>query len=200
MPAPEALGTDVSAARLARQFVGSTEFKGVGNKADRSFWKIEQTEAVNKPSVDWTRHKGWYLDLPVSGERLLKGLELFDGSHLLAAYTQAPAHAGGSSSSSGTIGAESCSAPTAPVNGERQFLTLINLMDGRRPQVQVMDMNGDGLYTAADQGVSRVSLTDGAQIRLTQGQTEVNKGAENRDDVLARMPTVVLRPSWRHLQ
>ncbi|RYF24645.1 MAG: pilus assembly protein PilC [Comamonadaceae bacterium] len=200
VPEPAALGTGV--ARLAKQVIGSTEFKGSGSKADRSFWTVDQTGPTSKPSVDWNSHKGWYLDLPVSGERLLKPLELYDGSHVLAAYTQVPARAGGTGASgaSGTAGAESCSAPPVPVSGERQFLTLINLIDGRRPQVQLMDKNGDGLYTAADDGVSRMSLASGAQIRLTQGQKEINKGAGDRDDVLARMPIVVLRPSWRHLQ
>lgn len=199
VPTPTALGAGVVAASLARQNIGSTAHKGVGG---REFWTVNQPGTPTTPSVDWNTQNGWYLDLPSQGERLLKPMSFYDGSNLLAVFSQVPSHASGTTEGEALANGrpEDYYCAKATLVPERQYLTLINLMDGRRPQVQLMDLNADGLYNAADLGVSRMSMNEGGQVELTKGDRIVFKSGNNRDDVLARMPTVVLRPSWRHLQ
>lgn len=195
IPAPAALGTGIAAASLAQQVIGSTTYTGTGASVDRDFWTVNQTAAAGAPSVDWSTQNGWYLDLPQTGERILKPIDIYDGSNILAVYSQVPAK--GSTNASATP-EETCTVTS--VDGERQYLTLINLMDGKRPQVQLMDKNGDGLYTSVDDGVSRMSVTAGAQTRVTRGNKVINQGSSGREDALARMPEEALRPSWRQLR
>ena len=97
--------------------------------------------------------KGWYLHLPETGERLLKTINFYDASNNLEVLTQIPA-------SGGNAIEETC---TPSPQEERQFRTFLNIMDGRRPGVQVMDSNGDGLFNALDQQVSRMQTSKGAQ-------------------------------------
>lgn len=84
--------------------------------------------------------------------------------------------------------------------GESQFLTLVNIMDGKRPGVALMDGNGDGIYDTADQQISRTHISSGSQTLLHQGHHAIDYDADGRRNVLARMPEQSLRPSWRQLK
>lgn len=164
---------------------------GAGTSTGRTF------STVSGSDLDWTRNKGWRFKLPEEGERLLKPMAFFDGSNILAIHSQIPARGSEDGIVTGT--AETCEAST--VNGERQFLTLLNIMDGKRPSVQIMDANGDGLYSAADQGVHRMTTSKGAQSQFLQGDRIIFQGGKNDpQDKLARMPEQPVRPSWRQLQ
>lgn len=196
IPAPTPLGTGLDAkskqSQLAQQKVGK-QFNGENNSEGREYWQIDQTTAANAPSVDWNTKSGWYLDLPATGERLLKQMNLYDGSNILAAYTQVPAK--GSDINSAL---ESCE--SSAVDEERQYLTMLNIMDGMRPSVQLMDLNGDGFYDlAADHGVSRMRIVKGAHriVGDTKHSTDFGKGDSFN---LARMPEQSMRPSWRQLK
>lgn len=196
IPAPTPLGTGLDAkskqTQLAQQKVGK-QFNGENNSEGREYWQIDQTTAANTPSVDWNTKSGWYLDLPATGERLLKQMNLYDGSNILAAYTQVPAK--GSDINSAL---ESCE--SSAVDEERQYLTMLNIMDGMRPSVQLMDLNGDGFYDlAADHGVSRMRIVKGAHriVGDTKHSTDFGKGDSFN---LARMPEQSMRPSWRQLK
>lgn len=163
---------------------------GAGSSAGRSFWRVDGG------GVDWSRHKGWRFQLPEEGERLLKPMGFFDGSNILAIHSQIPARAGGGTP---TGQAESCEASAA--DGERQFLTLLNIMDGRRPSVPLMDANGDAVYSAADQSVHRMTTAPGTSSQFIRGERIIFRGAKNEaQDRLARMPEQPVRPSWRQLQ
>ncbi|MEG2467238.1 MAG: PilC/PilY family type IV pilus protein [Comamonas sp.] len=196
IPAPTPVGTGLDAkskqTKLAQQKVGK-QFNGENNSEGREYWQIDQTTTVNTPSVDWNTKSGWYLDLPATGERLLKQMNLYDGSNILAAYTQVPAK--GSDINSAL---ESCE--SSAVDEERQYLTMLNIMDGMRPSVQLMDLNGDGFYDlAADHGVSRMRIVKGAHriVGDTKHSTDFGKGDSFN---LARMPEQSMRPSWRQLK
>ncbi|HCL86318.1 MAG TPA: pilus assembly protein PilC [Comamonadaceae bacterium] len=170
----------------------SISSSAVHSRDNRDFWTVDAASGI-----DWNTHKGWYMDLPQTGERLLKPMEFYDASNILTVFTQVPAR--GSRTASTT---ESCEAGT-PEN-ERQYLTMINIMDGKRPSVQLMDTNGDGKYDlSADRGASRMSVTKGAQtlIKFHNKATLYGKdaGGERKDDI-ALMPETALRPSWRQLQ
>jgi type IV pilus assembly protein PilY1 len=73
-------------------------------------------------------------------------------------------------------------------------------MDGKRPSVQIMDSNGDGIYNAADGNVHRMTIYKGAQTQVVKGDRIINQGDNGERDVLARMPEQPARPSWRQLQ
>jgi len=163
----------------------------VHSRDSRDFWTVDAATTMN-----WATHKGWYLDLPETGERLLKPMEFYDASNVLAVFTQVPARGSRKSTTE-----ESCEAGTP--ESERQYFTLINIMDGKRPTVQLMDTNGDGKYDlSADRGASRMSVAKGAQtlIKFRDKATLYGKDTKGeRKDDLALMPETALRPSWRQL-
>lgn len=165
----------------------------VNARDGHEFWTIDASTALN-----WNNNKGWYMDLPETRERLLKPMSLYDGSNLLSVFSQVPAKG-----SRLDPNVETCEAGS--VDKERQFLTLINIMDGKKPSVQIMDTNGDGAYNlTSDKGASRMSVTAGAQTMIKQGEKMrlTGKKADGTDDNenLALRPEESLRPSWRQLR
>jgi len=187
VPAPAPVGSGVGS--LAKQIVKATSVAGEGSSSLRTFWNLDDTVTVN-----WATQKGWYLDLPNTGERLLKPMSFFDGSNILAVYSQVPAM--GNEDVDLTV--EMCE---ASVDDERQYMTLINIMDSKPPTVQLMDQNGDGKYNkVADKGVSRMAVSKGAQTLIKKGDLIINHGAKDQKDPLATMPEQSMRPSWRQLQ
>ncbi|CAB5656669.1 Tfp pilus assembly protein, tip-associated adhesin PilY1 [Delftia tsuruhatensis] len=164
---------------------------GTGASAGRNFWQ------VNGGGVNWTTQRGWRFTLPEVGERLLKPMAFFDGSNILAIHTQIPAQGDGID---GVAAGPQETCEATAVNGERQFLTLLNIMDGKRPSVQVMDTNGDGVYNAADGNMHRMTVSKGAQTQIIQGERIVMKGDKDEENILARMPEQPARPSWRQMQ
>ncbi len=186
IPTPEPAGIGVS--KLAKKQINSTEYKGESSSKDFVFWKMTDTT-----KVDWLTQKGWYMDLPQTGERLLKNITPYDGSNILAIYSQVPAKGSRTKSD-----AESCE--QTAVDEERQYLTLINIMDGERPSIQLIDQNGDGFYDlTSDNYVSRVQIAKGGHIQVT-GKNKVTDIGNGGTLELARMPEQSMRPSWRQLQ
>lgn len=186
IPAPKALGEGVVNAKLAEQKI--TEI------SNGDFATVAAKDASNELNKDtWTNFNGWYMDLPAVGERLLKPMEFYDGSNLLAVYSQVPAKG-----SNVDINVESCDSTS--VDEERQYRTLINIMDGKRPSIQLVDMNGDGLYNANDLFVSRVRVSKGSHTLITQKNKVTDIDTKNNKELLARMPEQSLRPSWRQLR
>ncbi|WP_284334782.1 pilus assembly protein [Comamonas sp. NoAH] len=191
-PLGDGLDTKSNQSKLAQQKVGQ-HYEGEGTSENHDYWQIDKTSDGDALSVDWNKHSGWYLDLPETGERLLKPMSLYDGSNILAVYSQVPAKG-----SDKLNERESCE--SSAVDEERQYLTLINIMDGMRPSVQLMDRNGDGTFDlVADNGVSRMTIVKGAHriINHATDSTDFGKGASF---TLARMPEQSLRPSWRQLK
>ncbi|RYF02408.1 MAG: hypothetical protein EOO32_00395 [Comamonadaceae bacterium] len=176
--------------KLARQSISSSP---VASNGGRDFWKIEQAAAAGTPSVNWNTQKGWYLDLPVEGERVVENMQFYDSTNLLAVYSHAPAYAP----------APVCekAASSAPGTAERQFVTIINAIDGAAPRVQLVDVNSDGLYNAKDASASRIEGKGGPMVSVfTKPDMRAHVHPDGTVDKLARPPTVALRPSWRHLQ
>jgi type IV pilus assembly protein PilY1 len=184
VPAPSALGEGVTNAKLAQQKI--TELSG------SDFATVDVTNELKQST--WANFNGWYLDLPAIGERLLKPMEFYDGSNNLTVFSQVPAKG-----SDVDPNVESCE--SVSVDAERQFRTLINIMDGKRPTVQLVDMNGDGVYNAAtDKGVSRAAVSKGSHSLITKGDKIVDIDTKNNKTRLARMPEQSLRPSWRQVK
>lgn len=184
VPAPTALGTGVVTAKLAKQKI--TELSG-GQQGT-----VDAVTTLDKTT--WGNYNGWYMDYPSVGERQLKPFEFYDGSNILAVYSQVPAKG-----SDVDPNVETCESTS--VDEERQYRTLINIMDGLRPSIQIVDANGDGAFNAADAGVSRVQVTKSSHTLVTKNRsTVVDIDVKGQKENLARMPEMSLRPSWRQLR
>ncbi|WP_159914348.1 pilus assembly protein [Pantoea sp. 18069] len=174
-------------ADLAQQTVSSTAIAGAGASSARTFFTVSQNTVSYSGSG---ARKGWYLHLPVTGERLLSSLSFFDGSNILEVLTEVP----GSGSS---LLEESCSPPaTVP----QLFRTFLNIMDGRKPSVQLIDTNGDGIYNStSDRGASRMTASV-KESRASSRSKEIRTGSDGIIDELNKLPEQPLRPSWRQLR
>ena len=185
VPAPEPLGAGV--ADLHQQT--TTEVSG------------NQQATLGKAPLDaakWNDKKGWYLDLPSTGERLLKPLDFYDGTNILTVYSQVPAK--GSNVFDASI--ESCE--TGSVDDERQYRTFINIMDGATPSIQLMAV-ADGI----DDIMVRRQVRKGAHAMVTSKDknTDLSSCVGDKCDAtllekeeLNRMPETTSRPSWRQMQ
>ena len=80
IPVPAALGKGVTTAKLAKQTIDTVT--GI-------YSTLVATEELK--ATTWKDHNGWYLDLPESGERLLKPMQFFDNTNILAVYSERPA-------------------------------------------------------------------------------------------------------------
>ena len=172
---------------LVQQTMLGAAIDGSGSSSGRKFWKMSQNPV---PYTGAGAKKGWYLHLPETGERLLKTINFYDASNNLEVLTQIPA-------SGGNAIEETC---TPSPQEERQFRTFLNIMDGRRPGVQVMDSNGDGLFNSLDQQVSRMQTSKGAQSPVIGKDLIKVRGADGSLDTFVRLPEQPFRPSWRQMQ
>lgn len=155
----------------------------------------ETVQAVNDLNIaTWKDYDGWYLDFPEEGERLLKPMQFWDGSNILAVYSEEPS---GTSTTNTTSANESCTPTTVATLPGVQHRTLINIMDGKKPTVQLVG----GSVTV---GTTRIEVPTGTPTLVTSGKkildyTGVRKTNEKpRED--NRMPEQSLRPSWRQVK
>lgn len=184
VPAPTPVAKNDS---LARQSISSTSH--THSQSDgREFWTIEASETIN-----WSKHKGWYLDLPQTSERVLSNPFFYENSNIIAIESIVPAKGSTPDSSQHYESCESTS-----VDEERKYFTLMNIMDGKRPSVPLMDLNDDGHYNELDLYVSRASLGKGPHVLIKKRDHNQLRGEGIL--VLARMPETSIRPSWRQLK
>lgn len=189
IPAPAALGTGVNAAKLAQQKMTAVTVGGT------AYSTIDVVDELS--TATWKNYNGWFLDLPAVGERLLKNMEFYDNSNLLAVYSQVPAKGSAATAANSTV--ETCE--SASVDIERQYLTLVNIMDGKKPSVQILDANGDGLYTSADMQVSGMQVANGPHNIIKKDKFEnIDIDSKNKKINMAAMPEQSLRPSWRQIK
>lgn len=181
VPVPTPLGSGVTNAKLAQRKIDINGDNGV----------IVEVDELTKDT--WSNFNGWYVDFPSVGQRLLKPMEIYDGSNIMVAWPQVPAK--GALVESTTESCESTS-----VDEERQARLLINIMDGKAPSVQLVDANKDGLYNADDGGVSYSVVSKGSHILIKQGNKMNDIDTKNNKEALALMPEQTLRPSWRQVK
>lgn len=136
---------------------------------------------------------GWYLHFPVSGERLLDAMSFYNATNILEVVSEVPADG---SEERG----ETC---TPPPPLARYFRTFINIMDGKAPSFQVVDLDGRGYFNAEDQGVSRLELKGPPGLKL-ENVCHLKgcpfKVDKRDDDFHAKPPILSLRPNWRQLR
>ncbi len=140
--------------------------------------------------VDYTGaapKRGWYMDLPESGERLLENIAWFDGD-LIDARSVVPAQGG-------DLATETCDPPSV---GGRRYRTVLNAVNGSAPSSQIF------AYSATD------TSDPGTGSRVENG-VGINIGGEKKESMFTppggtpasaarKLGSVTLRPSWRQLQ
>lgn len=188
VPAPAQVGTIANnGAPLAKQTITIVS----GDDAT-----VTATQELK--NATWKDYKGWYLDLPFAGERLLKPMQFFDGSNILAVYSESPS--GTKNSESDNIN-ESCVPVKVDTSAGSQFRTFVNIMDGKRPTVQLVDTDNNGIYNSADNNVNRVAVKTGTPVLITKrDRIQDLTGGGGARDTLNRMPEQSMRPSWRQLK
>ncbi|WP_343589910.1 PilC/PilY family type IV pilus protein [Paracidovorax wautersii] len=170
-----------------------TKANGSGTSTGRSFWKLTNTEvafACPSNAGSCVPKKGWYMDLPVAGERITTGFDFYDGSNLLEISSEVPA-----SGSSTASGQEVC-APSP--QAAQPFRTIINIVSGKAPTPPVMSINGS-TYTAESANYARMTAS-GKELRIATKTDQIRKGSDGKIDKLARLPQMLARPNWRQLQ
>lgn len=180
-PAPVGVGTE----NLQAQTVDTANVvMGAGIYANRKMWNVSQND------VDFTEKMGWYLNFPETGERLLQPLSFYDGSNIVEVISTVPG-------SGGSIEQESC----APASTDtRKFRTFLNIMDGKRPSVKIIDQNGNGVYGQnSDAAVSRLDASI-TESKTFNKNSEIRRGSDGRNDIFLKMPETALRPNWRQLR
>ena len=188
VPTPAPVGTMANnGAPLAKQSI--TTVSG-------DFATVSATQELKKET--WKDYKGWYLDFTFTGERLLKPMQFFDGSNILAVYSESPS--GTKNSESDNIN-ESCVPVKVDTSAGSQFRTLVNIMDGKIPTVQLVDYDNNGIYNTADLKVARAPVKTGTPVLITKrDRIQDLTGGGGARDTLNRMPEQSMRPSWRQLK
>lgn len=188
VPTPTPVGTMANDGKpLAKQTIATV---------DGDFATINATQELKKAT--WKDYKGWYLDLPFTGERLLKPMQFFDGSNILAVYSESPS--GTKNSESDNIN-ESCVPVKVDTSAGSQFRTLVNIMDGKLPSVQLVDYDNNGIYNADDKKVARAPVKTGTPVLITKrDRIQDLTGGGGARDTLNRMPEQSMRPSWRQVK
>ena len=198
VPTPAALGMLSSDGKindgkmLAKQTIA--EISGLDG-----YQTVDATEELTKET--WNKYKGWYLDMPAKGERLLTPMQFWDGSNILAMYTAAPS--GTKSSSSDNIN-ESCVDVKIDTSAGSQYRTLINIMDGKVPSIPLVDAYDDGVFDSKDKSAARMSVNIGPALLITTTKNIMDYTGVGADITKAvkgaRMPEQSMRPSWRQLK
>lgn len=197
VPVPAAVGTiSNSGAPLAKQTITAMTVAG----ATGNFGTVTATDDLKKST--WKDYKGWYLDLPESGERLLKPMQFYDGSNILAVYTESPS--GTQSSNSGNIN-ESCTPSVIQTTIGTQYRTLINIMDGKKPTVPLVMINGsavtDLVRVPTPPGTPTLIKTPKRILDYTGATGGGSNGAPPPPTIEGlRIPEQSLRPGWRQFK
>jgi type IV pilus assembly protein PilY1 len=153
-------------------------------------------EGVNYGSVDASGTRlvrGWYLDWPVSGQRVLEAARVFAGQKILVG-SMVP-----NSSTSPSATTETCS-PVA--TSDRRFISVLNVFTGGVPAVSPYDISANIDNRAAmtmvesKKGPTAILRTD-AKVKLVQGSCPPGQACRPRDLTLGT--TQGMRANWRQI-
>jgi len=135
---PAAIGTNGRDTKLVERVFSAPVIAGQGVNSNASFWRMPASQTTLTYSVAGTQ-KGWYFELPITGERVLNMPTFYDGGDVIDLLSIVPA-------SGGNTSGETCQPSSTPARGYRTFL---GVEYGLKPTQQILDANGDGLYQAA---------------------------------------------------
>ncbi len=63
---------------------------------------------------------------------------------------------------------ESCVPVKVETSAGGQFRTFVNIMDGKRPTVELVDTDNNGIYNSADNNVNPVAVKTGTPVLITK--------------------------------
>ncbi len=161
---------------------------------DDSHRTLTVVDELNKNT--WKNYKGWYVDFPDTGERLLKPMQFYAGTNILAVYSELP---DGTRSAENQGVNESCSPTTVVAAKGVQMRSFINIMDGTAPAFQIVDYNGDGIFNTLDNNVIGKKVPQGSPLLMANLQGGLDKTGGG-SEALAPIPEQSMRPNWRQLQ
>lgn len=191
-PTPETVN---GRSNLVAQSVDTSSMTAGSNASQgRSFWKLSSQQVnyiCGDSSTSCSVKKGWYMDLPVSGERVTTSLDFYDGSNILEIISAVPA------SGSATASGEEVCAPSP--QAAQPFRTLIDIATGAPAKPPILDINGDGIYNATDAGYARMTASS-KELRFATKGEQIRKGNDGKVDKLNKLPSLLLRPNWRQLK
>ena len=135
------------------------------------------------------------MDLPDLGERLLKPMNFYSGSNHLVIWSDVPAKG----TREDEVQKESCEAG-APTTAKAYF-TLLNIMDGQRPSMPLMDANNDGMFNDLDRLMNRQSILSGpASLVKINGGSNGDTRIKLQKFTLRDFPEKSTRPTWRQVK
>ncbi len=169
---------------------------GAGSGSQRAYWSISHTPfayCTTTPCAPDER-KGWYIDLPAPRERVLQSPAFYDGNvlEILSHVPAAPA----APPSADRAAVESCG---GGLTAAQDFRMLLQMATGAPAQTRTMDVNGDGRIDADDGNAARSSAA-AHEIRWKTGARNIRIAPDGPAESLGAIPTIVLRPSWRHIK
>lgn len=185
---PTAIGTLAADGKPLAQ----RKFESLEGDEDHRTLKV--VDELNKST--WKDYKGWYVDFPDTGERLLKPMQFYAGTNILAVYSELP---DGTRSAENQGVNESCSPTTVLAAEGVQMRSFINIMDGTAPAFQIVDYNLDGLFDALDKKVIGKKVPKGSPLLMANLAGGLDKTGGG-DEALAPIPEQSMRPNWRQLQ
>jgi len=144
-------GTPLARANLVQQTLTATNEIVNGNNVT--------LRTVTNNAVNWSTEYGWYMDLPISGERVVTNPRLYNGEVVFTTYVPSTA--------------DLCE------GGGQAFLMVLNYSSGSSfPQPQI-DINGDGLLNSGDQvgGQNPVGMSLGDVFASAPTILSANLGA-----------------------
>ena len=164
---------------LVRQAIAP---EAVGTISGRRLWTASDNPA---PSKGDATSRGWYVDLPVAGERVVAAPQRFDGK-LVDVLSMAPSPA----FRQATL-PESCAPPAT-----RNFRTTLNALDGARPRSQLYGEPG------ATFSASRIELRGEPFLQIKGARQERGVAFDGSEPVAprSRLDFVARRAGWRQLQ
>jgi len=167
--------------------------------AGRTYWALDSRD------VDYSRKRGWYLDLTgrdQSGERLLKSITFMNGGETLEILTQIPAK--GAVEGAAT---ESCEGVSP--QSERQFFTRMHIAQPARARTHQPPPHGYWHEPSLEVPGGPLSKVGGAPATHCQGECDVwGVPPQNGDNVFDKSATPIedgllplpARPGWWQLQ
>ncbi|MBU6421123.1 MAG: pilus assembly protein PilY [Gammaproteobacteria bacterium] len=128
-------GTPLARTNLVQQTLSSTSEIINGNNVT--------LRTVTNNTVNWSTQYGWYMDLPIPGERVVTNPRIFSGEVVFTTFVPSPA--------------------ALCAGGGQSFLMVLNYNNGGAFPTPQLDINGDGLLNGSDQvaGQNPVGLSLG---------------------------------------
>lgn len=153
----------------------------VGSVSGQLAW-TSTTRAV--PLSGTSVQRGWYVDLPAIGERVVAHPRTYEGKlvDILSIVPPAAFRTG--------IAAQSCKPPAT-----HGFRTTLNALDGARPKSQLY---GD---SATALNASRIEMPAQPTVQVRRGATILDIHADGKQDAPRnRLGFITRRASWRQIQ